>query len=60
MLEKRGVGFKVLTGAPIDTTTKETRLTFAIFAGLAQFERAMIRERIMAGREAARARGRRR
>jgi DNA invertase Pin-like site-specific DNA recombinase len=58
-LNKRGVGFKVLTGAPIDTTTPVGKFTFTIFAGLAEFERDVIRERTMAGLVAARARGRR-
>jgi DNA invertase Pin-like site-specific DNA recombinase len=57
-LDKRGVGFRVLTGAPIDTTTAAGKLTFAIFAGLAEFERELIRERTMAGLASARARGR--
>jgi DNA invertase Pin-like site-specific DNA recombinase len=57
-LDKRGVGFKVLTGAPIDTSTKEGKLMFAIFAGLAEFERELLIERTHAGIAAARARGR--
>lgn len=57
-LTKRGVGFKVLTGAPIDTTSPQGKLMFAIFAGLAEFERDLIRERTVAGLAAARARGR--
>ena len=31
-LSKRGVGFRVITGAPIDTTTPAGKLTFTIFA----------------------------
>jgi DNA invertase Pin-like site-specific DNA recombinase len=60
-LTKRGVGLKVLTGqgAQIDTTTPAGRLSFGIFATLAEFESELIRERTMAGLEAARARGRR-
>lgn len=57
-LNKRGVGFKVITGTPIDTTTPQGKFTFAIFAALAEFERDVIRERTIAGLEAARARGR--
>ena len=57
-LNNRGVGFKVITGAPIDTTTSVGKLTFTIFAGLAEFERDVIRERTVAGLAAARARGR--
>lgn len=50
-LTKRGVGLKVLTGegASIDTTTANGRLIFAIFAGLAEFERELIVERTKAG-----------
>lgn len=43
---------------PIDTTTAQGRLTFGIFASLAEFERELIRERTQAGLKAARARGR--
>ena len=59
-LTKRGVGLKVLAGegASIDTTTANGRLIFAIFAGLAEFERELIVERTKAGLAAARARGR--
>jgi DNA invertase Pin-like site-specific DNA recombinase len=60
-LTKRNVGLKVLAGegAAIDTTTANGRLVFAIFAGLAEFERELIVERTKAGLAAARARGRR-
>ncbi|MGB3244716.1 MAG: recombinase family protein [Sulfitobacter sp.] len=60
MLSERGVGLKVLTGqgAQIDTTTPAGRLSFGIFAALAEFESELIRERTMAGLQAARARGR--
>ena len=57
-LGKRGVAFKVLTGAPIDTTSPVGKFMFAIFAGLAAFERDQIVERTKAGLAAARARGR--
>ena len=57
-LAKRGVGFKVLAGAPIDTTTATGKLMFTMFAGLAEFERETIRERTIAGLAAARSRGR--
>lgn len=57
MLEERGVGFRSLQEA-IDTTTSGGRLIFHIFGALAEFERNLIRERTMAGLEAARARGR--
>ena len=59
-LTERGIGLKVLAGegASIDTTTANGRLIFAIFAGLAEFERELIVERTRAGLESARARGR--
>lgn len=59
-LTERGVGLKVLTGlgAQIDTTTAHGRLSFGIFASLAEFESELIRERTIAGLTAARARGR--
>jgi DNA invertase Pin-like site-specific DNA recombinase len=60
MLSERSVGLKVLTGqgAQIDTTTAAGRLSFRIFAALAEFESELTRERTMAGLQAARARGR--
>ena len=50
-LSARGVGLLVFAGqgAPIDTTTAAGRLVFGIFAALAEFERALIRERTLAG-----------
>lgn len=42
----------------IDTTTPQGKLTFHIFAAIAEFEREIIRERTKAGLESARARGR--
>lgn len=56
-LHKRECGFRSLTEA-IDTTTAGGRLIFHIFGALAEFERNIIRERTLAGLEAARARGR--
>jgi DNA invertase Pin-like site-specific DNA recombinase len=56
-LEARGVGFRSLTEA-MDTTTSGGRLIFHVFGALAEFERAVIRERTLAGLAAARARGR--
>ena len=60
MLSERSIGLKVLTGqgAQIDTTTAAGRLSFGIFAALAEFESELIRERTVAGLRAARARGR--
>ena len=52
-----GSGFRSLTES-IDTTTSGGKLVFHIFGALAEFERELIRERTLAGLEAARARGR--
>lgn len=57
LLQSKDVGFRSLTEA-VDTTTAGGLLVFHVFGALAEFERAMIRERTMAGLEAARARGR--
>ena len=54
---ERGIGLRSLTEA-IDTTTAGGKLVFHIFAALAEFERGVIRERTLAGLQAARARGR--
>src|SRR5205823_5424833 len=60
LLHQRQVGLKVLAsaGAQMDTTTANGRLVFGIFAALAEFEAALIRERTQAGLTAARSRGR--
>lgn len=57
MLEKRGVELRSLKEY-IDTTTSTGKLMFHMMAALAEFERDVIRERTLAGLEAARARGR--
>lgn len=57
VLEDMGVGFRSLQES-IDTTSPGGRLTFHIFAAMAEFERDLIRERTQAGLQAARARGR--
>ena len=57
-MNHKKIGFKVLSGADIDTTTANGRLVFGIFAALAEFERELIRERTQAGLAAERARGR--
>jgi DNA invertase Pin-like site-specific DNA recombinase len=56
-LRERGVGLQSLND-PIDTTTPQGRLSFNLFASLAEFERDLVRERTQAGLSAARARGR--
>jgi DNA invertase Pin-like site-specific DNA recombinase len=56
-LQEKGIGFKSLTES-IDTTTTGGKLVFHIFGALAEFEREIIRERTLAGLQAARARGR--
>lgn len=56
-LDDREIGFKSLTES-IDTTSSGGRLVFHIFGALAEFEHSLIRERTIAGMQAARARGR--
>ena len=56
-LEQEGIGLQSLQEA-LDTTSPNGRLTFHIFAALAEFERRLIQERTQAGLSAARARGR--
>lgn len=51
-LRLRGIGFRSLTEA-IDTTTPQGVLVFHMFSALAEFERALIRERTRAGLKAA-------
>jgi hypothetical protein len=46
-LRLRGIGFRSLTEA-IDTTTPQGVLVFHMFSALAEFERALIRERTRA------------
>ncbi len=57
-LKARGIAFRSLT-EQMDTTTPHGELLFSIFGALAQFERSLTRERVMAGLAAARRRGRR-
>ena len=56
-LEEAEIGFRSLTEA-IDTTTPGGGLVFHLFGALSQFEREIVRERRLAGLDAARARGR--
>ena len=55
-LEDRKIGFQSLT-ENIDTTSPTGKLIFHIFGSLAEFERGLIRERVKAGLEAAKKRG---
>ncbi len=57
LLAERGIELRSLR-ENIDTTTPTGKLMFHIIAALAEFERDVIRERTLAGLEAARARGR--
>jgi DNA invertase Pin-like site-specific DNA recombinase len=56
-LRLRGIGFRSVTEA-IDTTTAQGVLVFHMFSALAEFERALIRERTRAGLAAAKRAGR--
>ncbi len=56
-LERQGVGLMSLTES-IDTTTPGGMLIFHVFGAIAQFERALIRERTTAGLIEARRHGR--
>ena len=55
LLEERGIGLVSLTES-IDTTTPGGVLVFHVFGAIAQFERALIRERTAAGLAEARRR----
>jgi DNA invertase Pin-like site-specific DNA recombinase len=57
-LQAKGVAFRSLT-EQMDTTTPQGEFLFSVFGALAQYERALTQERIRAGLEAARRRGRR-
>lgn len=56
-IQEKGAGLKSLHDS-IDTTTPQGKLTFHLFAALAEFERDIISERTKAGLASARARGR--
>jgi DNA invertase Pin-like site-specific DNA recombinase len=58
VLRDRGVGFRSLT-EQMDTTTAHGEFLFNVFGSLAQYERALIKERVNAGLEAAARRGKR-
>lgn len=56
-LKEKGVAFRSLT-EQMDTTTPHGELLFQLFGALAQYERALIQERVKAGINAAKLRGR--
>lgn len=51
-----GATFRSLT-EPIDTTTPAGKLMYSVLGAVAEFERSLIRQRSMAGQQAARERG---
>ena len=57
-LQAQGVAFRSLI-EQMDTTTPQGAFLFSVFGALAQYERALTQERIRAGLEAARRRGKR-
>ncbi len=57
-LLEQGVGLVSLND-PVDTSTPQGRLSFNLFAALAEFEREIIKERTRIGLNSARLRGRR-
>ena len=56
-IAKRGAGFRSLKDSWADTTSAHGRLMLTILAGLAEFERELIRARTGEGRKRAKARG---
>ena len=56
-LDAKGAGFRSL-GDPVDTTTAQGKFTLQILGAVAELERALIRERTIAGLETARRAGR--
>lgn len=56
-LQNAGAGLRSLAEPWADTTSPAGRMVLTVFAGIAEFERALIAERTGAGRVAAKARG---
>ncbi|QHC34678.1 recombinase family protein [Komagataeibacter xylinus] len=56
-LQKKQTGLRSISEPWADTTSPAGRMILTIFAGIAEFERAQIRERTAAGRRLARQRG---
>jgi DNA invertase Pin-like site-specific DNA recombinase len=58
-MEKHGVDLITQTQGSIDTTTSTGKLIFQIFGAIAEFERELIRERVILGLERAKREGKR-
>ena len=56
-IEQAGAGLRSLAEPWADTTTPAGRMVLTVFAGIAEFERALIIDRTRSGRVAAKARG---
>ncbi|AFC71702.1 recombinase family protein [Rickettsia australis] len=54
--KQKNIGFKSIT-EQMDTTTPHGEFLFSVFGALAQYERALTKERIMAGLKSAKKRG---
>lgn len=57
VLNRTNVGLRSLGEPWADTTSPAGKMVLTVFAGIAEFERALITERTRVGREAARKRG---
>lgn len=58
-MERHGVDLITQTQGSIDTTTSTGKLIFQIFGAIAEFERELIRERVLLGLERAKSQGKR-
>jgi len=56
--QHRGIDLQCLTGVPCDTPPPHGRFALHLFAAMAEYERALLQARVLAGIAAARARGR--
>lgn len=56
-IQGTGAGLRSLAEPWADTTTPAGRMVLTVFAGIAEFERALIIDRTRSGRDAAKARG---
>jgi DNA invertase Pin-like site-specific DNA recombinase len=56
-IQDAGAGLRSLAEPWADTTTPAGRMVLTVFAGIAEFERALIIDRTRSGRDAAKARG---